>query len=417
MTKLQHLVQHLHHLSSLVTPTSPLHTTSTHLPTKSLLHSAIPTRHSLYELEPLLSAASIFFCRFVTKTGSLTGGCSTNYFMGYSNEVEFVYRTLMAVVLGGMTYVGMPYEWICSVELWSHVLPWLIGRLYGCNNSRGGDDQVQVNKRQEEKPPSLLSSMAMAFILTTSYPSCLFICRFLSSPYFYTLLPTILPMKLKHILGYMLPLSEMKASYDIISVFYTDDNPHNTALNTSAHEMLSQKKILHDMLRHLLFVTTHTQFGLGYIGIDFLRREQERKNMLIRMDLENNDDCDDNNNSSGKVKEKHDNSSRSSKHNNENAKHNGNSSKANTVKTNKKKSSSDPSRKFRNSAPTFILFTVLPYMFQIILFGNMNNFAFMYVRDQIHHTVRIDELFRHVSYLFLLNMVMVAYWILTTYCQ
>lgn len=59
----------------------------------------------------------------------------------------------------------------------------------------------------------------------------------------------------------------------------------------------------------------------------------------------------------------------------------------------------DASRKFRRSAPSFILLTVLPYMFQIILFGNLNNFAFMNVRNQIHRSVRIHELFDHDSHL------------------
>ena len=59
----------------------------------------------------------------------------------------------------------------------------------------------------------------------------------------------------------------------------------------------------------------------------------------------------------------------------------------------------DPSRKFRRSAPTFILLSVLPYMFQIILFGNLNNFSFMYVRNQIHRSVRIQELFNHDAHL------------------
>ena len=36
----------------------------------------------------------------------------------------------------------------------------------------------------------------------------------------------------------------------------------------------------------------------------------------------------------------------------------------------------DPSRNFRRSAPSFILFTVLPYMFQIILFGEFGTLQY-----------------------------------------
>ena len=59
----------------------------------------------------------------------------------------------------------------------------------------------------------------------------------------------------------------------------------------------------------------------------------------------------------------------------------------------------EKSKKFRRSAPTFILFTVLPYMFQIILFGNLNKYAFIQVQNQIHRSVRIQELFDHDSHL------------------
>ncbi len=59
----------------------------------------------------------------------------------------------------------------------------------------------------------------------------------------------------------------------------------------------------------------------------------------------------------------------------------------------------DPSRKFRRSAAPFILFNVIPYMFQIIFMGNLNNFSFMYVRNQIHRSVRIQELFNHDAHL------------------
>jgi hypothetical protein len=126
----------------------------------------------------------------------------------------------------------------------------------------------------------------------------------------------------------MFPLSELTSSYNTIYSFF-DGNAEN-------------QQLLHDMLCHLLFVTFHIQMGLGYIGIAFLMSEQKRKNMLIRMDIdsENNDkresiSNDDNDNIGAK---------------NANKKY-------------------DPSRKFRRSAPNFILLTVLPYMFQIIVLG------------------------------------------------
>ena len=360
---LQPVLQLLHHLSSIVVPSSPLVTTS--IATKAFpdgpFSTWFVTRPPLFELEPLILACAIFFCRFVTKTGSLTG-CSHDV---HSASFEFILRTIISVVLGVMAFMGMEYELLCSVHLWSHVLPWGIGwwcRVFGLKDELRQDLKKSSSKKESKTkrglPPSLMYSMTLSLMVLLSFPVCLLICRFFSSPSFYTILPTIIPVAVKDAILYMFPVTEMTASYNIIAAFYTTPE---------------QKKVLHDMLRHLLFVTCHIQFGLGHIGIDFLTSEQKRKNMLIRMDVDNPDpDADHNAKSNGKGNEKNN--------------------------RNEMKSTFDPSRKFRRSAPTFIVFCVLPYMFQIILFGNLNKFSFMYVRNQIHNSVRIDELFNHVSF-------------------
>lgn len=117
--------------------------------------------------------------------------------------------------------------------------------------------------------------------------------------------------------------------------------------------------MLHDMLCHLLFVTAHIQVGLGHIGIAFLTSEQRRKNMLIRMDV-------DNPSPPSSFEEGEENDDASSDDGGKRKKGKGNGT---LLLENIKKKKFDPSAKFRRSAPTFILFTVLPYMFQIILFG------------------------------------------------
>ena len=118
--------------------------------------------------------------------------------------------------------------------------------------------------------------------------------------------------------------------------------------------------MLHDMLCHLLFVTAHIQVGLGHIGIAFLTSEQRRKNMLIRMDVDNPSPP------SSLSEEGNENDDASSDDGGKRKKGKGNGT---LLLENIKKKKFDPSAKFRRSAPTFILFTVLPYMFQIILFG------------------------------------------------
>ena len=380
------LHQLLHHLTSLIIPQDPLHTIPTNHAAQSTPLNTPYYHHRhrppLFPNEPLILFLSIFFCRFVTQTGSLTG-CSHSI---HHAKFEFGLRTCISIVLGCMAYSGMEYSLICGVHLWSHVAPWVVGRccrilLDGRNDGKVINDDTKTNTKKETETTSWTSLATVCLAVILTFPISLYTCRYLSSPSFLSLLPTILPSSLKEAIYYMFPIHEMTESYNIISAFYTTPQ---------------QTKVLHDMLKHLLFVTVHIQFGLGHIGIDFLTSEQKRKNMLIRMDVDNPPpvaaaaaSVENGNGNDGKKdndKEKRDTDKKEEVTNNNN-------------NTNATTPLFDPSRKFRRSAPTFILLTVLPYMFQIILFGNVNNFSFMYVRNQIHNSVRIDELFHHVSYI------------------
>jgi len=125
----------------------------------------------------------------------------------------------------------------------------------------------------------------------------------------------------------------------------------------------AKPEILQKQLAHLLFVTLHIQCGMGFLGIDFLTKEQSRRNMLIRLDLA--DDTE--------------------------APMNGKEDKL----ANTKSSSSRMTRagRFQRGAGPFIIFTALPYMLQIIAFGNINKFAFVCVEHDMHRIVRLGELF------------------------
>ncbi|KAL7539301.1 hypothetical protein ACHAXR_009291 [Thalassiosira sp. AJA248-18] len=333
----------------------------------------------LYELEPLIAALAIFFCRFVIISGSLTSSPDGHTSVLGTNKLEFVLRLTMACVLGMMTYMRMNYDVICSVHLWSHALPtlmsWLIVRQQQQLNNNKQEEGKKQNKSKKKKSssannsntasnlsPSLTLSIGLSTILLVSLPLCLIACRLFSNPDFLASTIQYIPQPISDAFHYMFPLHELAASYDIVTSFVSD------------------KDLLHDMLAHLLFVTFHIQMGLGHIGIAFLTSEQRRKNMLIRMDIENPNPSK--------------NKSKKQKQNN-----NGEATDRVGDTTDGKKKKFDPSRNFRRSAPTFILFTVLPYMFQIILFGNLNKFAFINVQDQIHRSVRIHELFDHDSHL------------------
>lgn len=377
------VLQSLSTLASIVLPTSPLYTTSTlatssATSTPSLLETYINhhPRPPLFELEPLLAACAISFCRFVIVTGSLSASPEghSSVFFGTSSyqRWEFGMRLLMAILLGGMTYLRMSYDLICAVHLWSHLLPWMLKRVLEVRkrdnnrvkkNDAGGTPKKKKTERSnnlDNNPPSIAFSMAIASITLFSFPFSLILCRLISTPSILLSLVKLLPQPIKDMLMYMFPIVEMMASYDIITAFVSD------------HELL------HLMLKHLLFVTFHIQVGMGHIGISFLTSEQRRKNMLIRMDVDNPEPKEENEGVSGGKES------------------NTTTTKTTTTTRNKK---FDPSRAFRRSAPSFILFCVLPYMFQIILFGNLNNFSFMYVRNEIHRSVRIEELFNHVSQL------------------
>ncbi|KAL7458372.1 hypothetical protein ACHAWC_010625 [Mediolabrus comicus] len=345
------ILQPLLDLASLVLPTTPLSTAPS-----SSSDTTTTTTSLLYDLEPYVSALSIAFCRFVIRTGTLTCSSSsshptttTNNEDGkgninsskwyYYTQIEFTLRTISSILMGMMAFYRMRYDFICAFHLWTHAMPWVMGCLVAYVDRKKKKKKMENDNSDDDDddqpPPSLIMSLGTSILALTTLPMSLLFCQTLTNPIFQHTITTITPQPIKDILGFMFPISELSAAYNIISTF------------------VSNKVLLHDMLKHLLFVTFHIQVGMGHIGIDFLTSEQRRKNMLIRMD---------------KTKEK-------------------------------EKKKFDPSRKFRRSAPTFIICFVLPYMIQIILFGNLNNFVFMFVRNSIHRSIRIHELFDHESHL------------------
>ena len=348
----------LYKLSSLVLPSGPLSsittttdaTISTPSTTSSSLlmsilspiidllhknhHNSTSSSPPLYELQTLISALSIFFCRFVIINGSLTSSPDGHTSVFGHSKLEFVLRLCMSCILGGMVYMNLSYDVICSVELWSHVFPTLIRWFVSMFKGKKENNDTKLVE------PSFTLSIGIATIILLSPPISLYTCRLLSNPAFLTSFTEIIPSQLSKTLQYMFPIHQLHASYNII------------------HSFVSNKDMLHDMLCHLLFVTAHIQVGLGHIGIAFLTSEQRRKNMLIRMDVDNP--------SPPLSEEGNENDDASSDDGGKRKKGKGNGT---LLLENIKKKKFDPSAKFRRSAPTFILFTVLPYMFQIILFG------------------------------------------------
>ena len=148
----------------------------------------------------------------------------------------------------------------------------------------------------------------------------------------------------------LVPVEEVKKAYDILVEFV---NP----------------LILHAKMKHLLYITMHVQVGMGFLGINFLRKEQERKNTLIRLEDE----------VPAELKQL--------------AKEEGGASGVGGGTISPPKKFKDVSKKFRRSAGPFIFYVALPYMVQIIFFGGLNMFAFHCFRDDLHRTIRLNGLF------------------------
>lgn len=148
-------------------------------------------------------------------------------------------------------------------------------------------------------------------------------------------------LKILQLLGYFMPIAEFKSAYDILIQFMEPEE-------------------LHSKMAHLLFVTVHIQIAMGYLGISFLRSEQTRKNSLVKIEDKVN------------------------KINAENKKRKEKKLNPETI---------DASAEFRRGAGPFIFFVALPYMFQIVFYGATNMYAFHCFRDDLHRTVRLNDLF------------------------
>ena len=399
------------------------------LPSEPLLRrqssSTTTTNMSLYELQPVIEALSVAFCRYVVVTGSLTTTASkashstpASSTAARANDhghehYEWIFRTIVSLALGGMAFHDIGYDYIYALHLWSHALPAVLLTFLNASSaaaslriwegnikrklaSRHGA-RVAEDGEEEEDSPSLLLSLIISIIVFISVPSCLFVTRWIMNYDGYSILPSVLtktgtggmittmPQSIVDVMYYSLPIKEIAASYNVLQTFFANDGGGGGGGGGNGNG-----QELQNMLTHLLFVTFHVQMGMGHVGIAFLMKEQDRKNMLVRMDVDDNNDDDDDDDVVNDEKEQ-----QISKNNNKGRKTN-NKTTTTATKQNKIK---DASYNFRRTAPTFIFYAVLPYMFQIIFFGNINKYAYIQVRDNIHRTVRIRELFVHDGHL------------------
>lgn len=275
------------------------------------------TNTAFFQYESVIAAFSVLFCRMTIS----------------SHEKEpFLLRLFFALCLAFLAYWRKPYEILCALHVFSYMVPWSMTLTF---------TKLRLGTGMPDKLTRFVFiAVSAAFSLALSH---LFL-----SDHFVSVLVNITPHAVKETVLYLIPIEEVMMAYNVI-VNFVDPT------------------ILNKQLAHLLFVTFNLQVGIGYIGIDFLKKEQLRRNQLVRMDIElSNEEVM---TTSGKVLDE--------------------------VQTRK----AEASRRFQRGAAPFILATATPYMLQIIFYGNMNFFAFTCVKHDLHRAVRLNELFDHDSHL------------------
>ena len=272
---------------------------------------------SFFQYECIIAAIAVAFFRTTIK----------------SHEHEpMALRLFFSLILAGLAFVKKPYEIICAMQMFSYAVPLLL--------------------RRQQMIRSSLPPRKLNWMLLVALSACLSLAinHFVLSDDFFSIIAFVTPSFFKRLILYLIPIYEMQQAYEIITQFVDPG-------------------VLQKQLAHLLFVTFNIQVGMGYLGIEFLKREQRRRNELVRIDMTSDPDATCPTENGPKASEE-------------------------VIKKQE-----DASRRFQRGAAPFILMTATPYMFQLIAYGNVNMFAFACVQDDIHRAVRLNQLFKNDSHL------------------
>jgi len=298
-------------------------------------HNLGPDATSYFENEAAISAISILFFRTTVHQ---------------SGQESTLLRYFFAVILAALAYFKRSYFEITAVELFSYAAAHLLRSRI--KKSGAGDDSGAKD------------IMIRLFYLVVSAAVSMGLSHLLVSGLLLQGLTMVTPSPVIQLLYYLFPIAEMQRVYDVAIAF-------------------ADPEVLSKQLSHLLFVTFHIQVGMGFLGIEFLRREQHRRNQLVRMDVEGD--------TSDTPAERAEDQANADASNNEKS--------LGDDQSRKLKVRLQRSRRFQRGAAPFILFTAFPYMMQIIFYGGMNKYSFMCVQHDLHRTVRLNELFDHDSHL------------------
>jgi hypothetical protein len=243
-------------------------------------------------------------------------------------------RWFFALLLAALAFCKKSYELIMAVQIFSFLVPWVL------------------QTRASSGVPASRDMMVRLVSIAAAAVASLLVSHLAASGSLYKLGSIVTPRIVVRVLNYLFPVAEMQAAYDIMAAF-------------------ADPAVLEKQAYHLLFVTFHIQCGMGYLGIGFLRKEQYRRNQLVRLDVPDKEETLSNGNNTD----------------------NG-SSATTTATTNLQRS-----QRFQRGAAPFILLSALPYMLQIIMYGNINKFAFSCFQHDLHRQVRLNQLFDNDNHL------------------
>jgi hypothetical protein len=314
------------------------------------LNDAIQT---YFPYEGWVAASSVFFCRYTVRE---------------QNEPRFL-RLLFSSTLAILAHSRrVDYRFLILAQVCSYlVIMYRISASFVHRFSQG----TKLDKYQHQIYSASVTILIVSFFIHMIYSWPLQ--EPLSLSTWYPLIVSVpgVPWafsKINDTIKYLIPIDEVISAYNTLLLFV----PTPT---------------LHTQMKHLLYVTFNIQVGMGFLGISFLRKEQERKNELILLETEvrqQSSDQADNTCNGDQDHTIHKQTGESSKKTMENG-------TDDHVKSIHKK---DLSLQFQRGAIKFILFSAVPYMAQIVLFGAINMYAYNCFRDDLHRTVRLTEMFR-----------------------
>jgi len=228
-----------------------------------VLHPATTTAAipSFFPYENAIAALSVYFCRYTVKDMNEPRyvRCLFAFLLAalrFSNRVDYKYL----VIVHFCTYLGLIHR-ICH----RIVSSWLsISKEY----KKDGTSAPQSTLTMYSLSTTILITSIFIGMMHQTSEDPFFTCTQIHS----LLIPipgyTSIYTKIQDTLQYLFPIQEVYKAYHTLLLF------------------VSPSSTLHTQNKHLFYVTANIQVGMGFLGIYFLRKEQERKNEIILLETQ-----------------------------------------------------------------------------------------------------------------------------------